>query len=67
MAYFIPIFSLFRLVEILLYNLIQNFYLEMLKNPFSKFPIYIVVGTIPIGVFGILFDDLIEGFFKTFS
>lgn len=38
---------------------------EMIKHPFSKLPLYIVIGTIPIAVFGLLLDDLIESFFKT--
>lgn len=38
---------------------------EIIRNPFSKLPVYIVIGTIPIAVFGILLDDLIESFFKT--
>jgi len=38
---------------------------EIIKNPFSKFPVYIVIGTVPIAVFGILLKDLIESFFET--
>lgn len=38
---------------------------EMVKNPFSKLPVYIVVGTIPIAVFGLLLNDIIESFFET--
>lgn len=38
---------------------------EMIKNPFSKLPLYIVLGTIPIVVFGLLLKDLIESFFET--
>jgi len=40
---------------------------EIIKNPFSKLPVYIVIGTIPIAVFGILFDDFIESFFESGS
>jgi undecaprenyl-diphosphatase len=39
--------------------------LEMIKKPFSKLPVYIVVATIPIAVFGLLLNDLIESFFET--
>jgi len=39
--------------------------LGMLKNPFSKLPLYIVIGTIPVAVFGLLLNDLIESFFET--
>lgn len=38
---------------------------EMIKSPLSKLPVYIVVGTIPIAVFGLLLNDLIESFFET--
>lgn len=38
---------------------------EMIKNPFSKLPMYIIIGTIPVAVFGILLNDLIESFFET--
>lgn len=39
--------------------------LEIIKRPFSKLPVYIVLGTIPIGVLGLLFNDIIERFFET--
>jgi undecaprenyl-diphosphatase len=39
--------------------------LEIIKHPFSKLPVYIVLGTIPIGILGILFNDMIERFFET--
>jgi undecaprenyl-diphosphatase len=39
--------------------------LEVLKRPFSKLPVYIVLGTIPIGILGLLFNDMIERFFET--
>ena len=38
---------------------------EMIKNPFSKLPVYIVIGTVPIAIFGLLLNDLIESFFET--
>lgn len=39
--------------------------IEMIRRPFSKLPMYIVLGTIPIGIFGLLFNDIIESFFKS--
>lgn len=39
--------------------------IEMFRHPFSKLPVYIVLGTIPIGILGLLFNDLIEKFFET--
>ncbi len=39
--------------------------LEILKKPFSKLPVYIVLGTIPIGILGLLFNDKIEQLFET--
>mgnify|MGYP000887915651 CR=1 FL=1 len=39
--------------------------LEIIRNPFSKLPVYIVIGTIPVAVFGILLKDIIESFFET--
>jgi undecaprenyl-diphosphatase len=39
--------------------------LSMIRNPFSKLTVYIVIGTIPIAVIGLLFHDLIESFFET--
>lgn len=39
--------------------------LEIIRRPFSKLPLYIVLGTIPIGVLGLLFNDLIESFFES--
>ncbi len=38
---------------------------EMIKKPFSKLPMYIVLATIPVAIFGLLLDDLIESFFET--
>ncbi|AGC69361.1 undecaprenyl-diphosphatase UppP [Thermoclostridium stercorarium subsp. stercorarium DSM 8532] len=40
---------------------------EMLRNPFSKLPLYIIVGTIPIAVLGLLLNDLVESIFETGS
>jgi len=37
----------------------------MLRSPFSKLPVYIVIGTVPIAIIGLLFHDLIESFFET--
>lgn len=39
--------------------------IEILRHPLSKLPVYIVLGTIPIGILGLLFNDLIERFFET--
>lgn len=39
--------------------------IEMIRRPFSKLPVYIVLGTIPIGILGLLFNDLIELFFES--
>lgn len=39
--------------------------MEMFRHPFSKLPVYIVLGTIPIGILGLLLNDLIEQFFET--
>ena len=39
--------------------------IEMIRRPFSKLPMYIVLGTIPIGILGLLFNDLIESFFES--
>ncbi len=39
--------------------------IEMIKHPFSKLPVYIVLGTIPIAVFGLLFHERIQSFFET--
>lgn len=39
--------------------------IEIIKKPFSKLPVYIVLGTIPIGILGLLFNDIIERFFET--
>ena len=38
---------------------------EMIKRPFSKFPIYIVIATIPAVVFAIVFKDIIESAFQS--
>jgi undecaprenyl-diphosphatase len=38
---------------------------EIIKRPFSKLPLYIVLGTIPIGILGLLFKDLVESLFET--
>jgi undecaprenyl-diphosphatase len=38
---------------------------EIIRHPFSKMPVYIVLATIPIGIVGLLFGDLIERFFET--
>jgi len=34
---------------------------EMIKHPFSKLPVYIVLGTIPTVIIALLFKDAIEG------
>ena len=39
--------------------------LSMLRKPFSKLPVYIIIGTVPIAIAGLLFHDLIESFFET--
>jgi len=39
--------------------------LEIIKKPFAKLPVYLVLGTIPIGILGLLFNDMIERFFET--
>jgi len=39
--------------------------LSMIRNPFSKLPVYVVIGTIPIAIIGLLFHDLVESFFET--
>ena len=39
--------------------------IEMIRRPFSKLTMYIVLGTIPIGILGLLFNDLIESFFES--
>ena len=38
---------------------------EIIKKPFSKLPMYIVLGTIPICIFGILLKYCIDCFFET--
>jgi undecaprenyl-diphosphatase len=43
----------------------RNKIFSMLRNPFSKLPVYIVIGTIPIAIIGLLFHDLIESLFET--
>ena len=40
---------------------------EMIKNPFSKLPIFIILGTIPMVILGLLFDDAIESLFVSGS
>lgn len=39
--------------------------IEMIRRPFSKLPVYIVLGTIPIGILGLLFNDMIESYFES--
>lgn len=39
--------------------------MEMLRRPFSKLPLYIVLGTVPIGIVGLFFKDWIDSFFET--
>ena len=43
----------------------RNKIFSMLRNPFSKLPVYIVIGTIPKAIIGLLFHDLIESLFET--
>ncbi len=38
---------------------------EIVRQPFSKLPMYIVLGTIPTAIFGFLFKDWIESFFES--
>jgi len=40
---------------------------EMLKHPFSKLPVYIVLGTIPAVIIALLFKDAIEGYYASGS
>ena len=42
----------------------RNRIVEMIKKPFSKLPMYIVLGTVPIIILGLLFNDTIEAFFE---
>lgn len=40
---------------------------EMIKHPFSKLPMYIVLGTIPTVIIALLFKDTIEGYYASGS
>ncbi len=42
-----------------------NKIIEIVKNPFSKLPLYIILGTIPFGILGLIFNEWIESFFET--
>jgi len=40
---------------------------EMLMHPFSKLPVYLVLGTIPTVIIALLFKDAIEGYYASGS
>lgn len=40
---------------------------EMIRHPFSKLPVYLVLGTIPTVIIALLFKDAIEGYYASGS
>lgn len=41
--------------------------LEMIRHPFSKLPVFLVLGTIPTVIIALLFKDAIEGYYASGS
>lgn len=47
------------------FAILKNDILEILKKPFGKLPLLIVVGTIPTGLIALAFGDIFENLLKT--
>lgn len=48
---------------IAIFTVFYNDIWEMIKKPFAKFPLYIIIATIPAIVFALIFKDVIENAF----
>jgi undecaprenyl-diphosphatase len=63
-AYWKSVWNLIREFFLMLFDLIRFKGLNLKKSKYRYYLIYIIIGTIPAGIVGYLFDDIIEGLFS---